>query len=122
MRQSKYEQVIHFSKFSRTRMDWIDYTRDGLRETLDYKREGKKKIELYPAKYAENMGKHIFEHLYKGKTVNYYPDGMFMQDGLFYYLALFGVDGWKEHIPLQITSEEVERKLFLNPKDYLFRI
>jgi len=122
LRQSKYEQVIHFAKFSKTRMDWIYCTRNGVKDVLDYKREGKKKIEIYPGKYAENMGKHIFEHLYKGKTVNYYPDGMFMEDGLFYYLALFGIDGWKEHTPLEISPEEIERKLFLNSKDFLFRI
>jgi hypothetical protein len=122
IRNTKFKQTIHYIKFSKKRLDLLFQTRRGLSNILEYKRISKKKGELYPEKYAENMGKTIFEHLYYGKTVNYYTDGLFTDDGLMYYLQLFGIDGSKNHIPLKISREEIEKKLFVNLKDFIFRM
>jgi hypothetical protein len=122
VRKSKFNQVIYYIKFSKKRMDLLHKTQRGLADILDYRRTNKKKGEIYEGKYAENMGKTIFEHLYYGKTVNYYTDGLFMDDGLMYYLQLFGIDGSKNHIPLVIPKKEIERKLFVNFKDFIYRL
>lgn len=69
--------------------------------------------------YIENIGKLIFEYLMKGKPVDYYPWNKDGDDGLTYYLKLFGVDDNKKHLPLQVPAEEVKRKLIMNKKDLL---
>jgi len=122
VRKSNFNQVIHYIKFSKKRMDLLPQTQRGLSEVLDYKRINKKKGEIYEGKYAENMGKTIFEHLYYEKIVNYYADGLFMDDGLMYYLQLFDIDGSKDHIPLKISKKEIEKKLFVNFKDFVYRL
>jgi|WetSurSiteA1Bulk_404760.scaffolds.fasta_scaffold00418_14 hypothetical protein len=122
IRKSNFNQVIHYIKFSKKRMDLLSQTQRGLSNVLDYRRTNKQKGEIYEEKYAENMGKTIFEHLYHGKTVNYYADGLFMEDGLFYYLKLFGIDGLKDHVPLKISKQEIEKKLFVNFKDFIYRL
>lgn len=122
IRKTNFNQVVHYIKFSKKRMDLLSQTKRGLSEVLDYRRTNKKKGEIYEGKYAENMGKTIFEHLYYGKTVNYYTDGLFMDDGLLFYLQLFGIDGSKEHVPLKISRQEIEKKLFVNFKDFIYRL
>lgn len=70
----------------------IDFSRSvKLRNPLHYRRSSKRNI-YYGGVYLENIGKTIFEHLYSGCDVHYYPDGKCVDDGLTHYLKLVGVE------------------------------
>lgn len=106
--------IEYYHKFSKTRLDTLE-----LNDVYNYQRQ-KEKIKV-KGNYYENIGKSIFEHLYHGKEVNYSAKNMTMKDGLYYYLKLFGVDGSKDHFPLNISREEIEDKLFLKDDDEIVK-
>lgn len=90
---------------------------------FDYRRTDKEHIILDNGVYFENIGKLIFENIFVGNEVNYYPDGLGGNvDGLCYYLELFGIDPNKEHLPLKISREEVIEKLFFNESDKILEV
>jgi len=109
------KNIEYYHKFSKRRLD----TLDGI--DYDYRREGKEKIKVGDNSF-ENIGKGIFENLYHNKTVNYHTDGMTMKDGLYYYLKLFGIDGLKDHAPLEITRQDIEDKLFMKDDDIILEL
>lgn len=122
-RNSKCNQQIYYNKFSERRLKWLAFSniikKKKRKEIINYSRKNKKKGEIFPNKYADNIGKSIFENIYLGYNVNYYPDGMFMNDGLSYYLNLFNIDAWKKHEPLTIPKGEIKEKLFFHNSDVL---
>ena len=60
-----------------------------------YRRSYKPSIKVGKGKYIENINKTLFEHLYFGYSVDYDPDGKFIDDGLTYYLRNINVDDSK---------------------------
>jgi hypothetical protein len=125
-----YSQIIYYQKLSKQRLENLPNYRGRFLDdyslklrffynTYYYRRTDKEHIEVKRNKYFENVGRSIFEHIYFRKRVNYYTDGMFMKDGLFYYLDLFDVDGMIPHAPLPITKEMVESVLFMDEDDII---
>ena len=112
------KQYTYYQKFNIKRFEFMPW----LHDTFTYRRTERRNSKIADGRHLENMGRVIFEHLYKNKIVNYYTDGMFMRDGLYYYLRLFGIDGEINHIPLDIESEEVKEELFMSENDLLLDI
>ena len=121
IRNSKHEQKNYYIKLSEQRMKWLNFSnivkKRKCNETIKYSRKNKMKIEIFPNRFVENIGKTIFENLYLGRKINYSPDGMFMKDGLFYYLNLFGINAWNEYIDLKIPPAKIKDKLFFSKAD-----
>lgn len=113
---ANYGHRIYYHKFSKERLEKLKLEND-----LYYKRSDKKHIKDDNG-YFENIGKSIFEHIWCGNKVFYHTDGMYCKDGLFHYLKLFGIDGRKNHKPLNITKEQIEKKLFMNEKDLILKL
>ena len=72
--------------------------------------------------HFENMGKGLLEHLWHGKTVHYKPDGMFTEDGLWYYLNLFNIDVNKEQTISGISKRTFMHHLFYKIGDILYQM
>lgn len=102
--------IEYYHKFSKRRLDTLQG------KDYNFSRLGKEKIKVGDH-YFENINRSIFENLYHGKRVNYHPGGMTIKDGLYYYLKLFDLDGFKDYSPLRITKEEIEDKLFMKEDD-----
>ena len=117
-RNTRFPKYEYYHKLNKERLDsQIPYEKK-----YNFKRSQKPANCFGPNMYFENVGKRIFEYIYHGYPVNYYTDGMFMKDGLYYYLKLFGVDGFKEHKPLKITRKQISDILFMNENDLLLDI
>lgn len=114
---TNHKVVEYYHKYNSKRLISLMQTRK-INNSLIYRRSDKEKMKVGNT-YFENQGKSIFEYLYFGKRVEYHTDGLKIKDGLCYYLELFGIDGTKNHIPLKITREEIEDKLFMKENDYL---
>lgn len=112
------KQYTYYQKFNIKRFGFMPW----LNDNYTYRRTERRNSKIADGRHLENMGRVIFEHLYKTKNVDYYTDGMFTRDGLYYYLRLFGVDGEQNHIPLDISSEEIEEELFMSENDLLLDI
>lgn len=112
------KNIEYYHKFSKERLDTLPEI-GVLKDVFDYSRKDKEKIKVKNIPF-ENIGKGIFEHLYHHKRVNYYADDI--QDGLYYYLKLFGIDGLKNHVPLKISRKEIEDKLFMKNDDEIIRL
>jgi len=69
----------------------------------------------------ENIGKRVWENLYHGTKVLYQPDGLRIEDGLCYYMKLFGLDCNKEKI-LSVTREQIVDKLFMKEDDLIYEL
>jgi len=106
------KNIEYYHKFSQRRLDTLE-----LNDVYNYQRD-KEKIKV-KGNYYENIGKSIFEHLYHGKKVNYSARNMTIKDGLYYYLKLFGIDGSKDHFPLNISRDEIKDKLFMKDDDVM---
>jgi len=115
----RYPKYEYYHKFSKERLDSIDRLKN---IPYNYKRINKKDLQLSEKLFFENIGKQIFECCYHGCTVNYSTEGMTMKDGLYYYLELFGVDGFKDHTPLNIGKDQIVEKLFMHENDTLLDI
>lgn len=113
-----FKYYIYYQKYNSKRMNFMPW----LKDVYTYRRTQRRNSKIADGQHLENMGRIIFEHLYHNKKVNYYTDGMFMRDGLYYYLRLFGIDGEVNHIPLDITSDEVIEELFMSENDLLLDI
>lgn len=119
MKESKYEQIEYYHKFSHKRL--FSLRQCGfIKNDYIFKRSVKKKTEIGEGLYYENMGKGIFENLWFGKEVIYDVDGMFMEDGLYYYMNLFGLDAFKNQ-KIKLSKKEIKNNLFFNENDYLYK-
>lgn len=125
--QLEYYQKLSKERINKLPINYIRYLGDYNLEKkyfhsiFNYRRTSKYYSEIKRGQYFENVGRLIFEHIYFNNKVNYYTDGMFMQDGLYYYLKLFGVDASIEHTPLPINKEMVEKTLFMDKNDKILR-
>lgn len=105
----------YYHTFSSDRMDSIIFKE----KHFYYTRKQKWYIKNGKKSWFENIGKGIFERLYKDVKVHYNIRGMTQKDGLYYYLKLFDVDGTKNHYPLEITKDDIKDKLFMKENDLL---
>jgi hypothetical protein len=108
---NNFKSLEYYHKFSPERLRTIKTY------SFVYKREAKKDIQVVESIFFENIGKIIFETLYTGNSVYYHGDDYY--DGLHYYLNLFDIDGTKDHIPLNISKEQIEEHLFMGEDDVL---
>ena len=118
-RESEYRQIEYYHKFSYRRLNAM---RDSglLKDNYVFKRAGKEKTDIGEGLHFENMGKGMFEHLWFGREVEYQTDGMFMEDGLYYYMKLFDLDAF-ENQKIRIGKRKFMNHLFYKTTDYLFR-
>lgn len=105
----------YYHKFSRERLDTLITPY----EQLLYMRRNKDSIHIIDSIYFENIGKIIFEMLYTKNMVTYYSDEI--EDGLHYYLKLFGVDGHKDHELLEMSPMEIQDCLFMKDDDTILK-
>lgn len=77
---------------------------------------------IYEGVYIENIGKLIFEYLYLNRTVDYYPYRKHTDDGLHYYLQLFGIDDNIINIDISVDHDELVSKMILQPTDDICKI
>lgn len=111
----KFDCQEYYHKFNADRINTLNGC-----EQLLYMRVNKDHIYIKDGIYFENIGKAIFELLYLGRSVTYYGDKI--HDGLYYYLKLFGIDGEKDYIPLELTPNDIEEKLMMKDNDLLLEI
>ena len=115
-RETRYEQKEYYHKLSKKRLKSLRHTGTVLDE-YTFKRAGKEKTKIENG-YFENIGKSLFEHLYLQKKVNYLIDGMYMKDGMCYYLEQIGINSEKNYVDLKIPISQMEKLLFIN-SDYV---
>ena len=77
---------------------------------------------IYEGIYIENIGKLIFEYMYLNRTVDYYPYRKHTDDGLHYYLQLFGIDDNIINIDISVDHDELVSKMILQPTDDICKI
>lgn len=77
---------------------------------------------IYEGIYIENIGKLIFEYLYLNRTVDYYPYRKHTDDGLHYYLQLFGIDDNIINIDISVDHNKLVSKMILQPTDDIYKI
>jgi len=116
----------YYHKLSLTRLENLSPLSIKKMDTMGvYCRERKYHGKMYNPVAFENVGKLIFEACYLNRPVYYDPRGMPGKDGLYYYLALFGIDGYDSSYidrPLPITKEQVIEKLTMHEDDYLIHL
>lgn len=114
---SSFKCHEYYHKFNDDRIDPFR-----LPETFIYTRVVKPHIQVTDNIFFENIGKLIWECLYNNRKVLYYSVKAEIKDGLYYYLKLFGIDGIIDHIPLNISREQVIDKLFMKDDDLILNI
>jgi hypothetical protein len=128
MKNCIYQQIPYYQKLNEYRLNNHPYfygryvgdyslKKKYFHDIYNYRRTDKKYCEIKRNFYFENFGRMIFEHIYIDKLVNYYIDGLVKKDGLYYYLKLFGVDGFLIHTPLPIDKIMIEEVLFMKDND-----
>lgn len=133
MNSTGKREFEYYHKFSRRRINNLQvrvskFSSDPDKESLwikneiDFYRSERPHTLIVGDKYFENIGKIIFEHLIFEKKVNYYTNGMFTKDGLYYYLKLIGIDGEINHTPIEVNREIIFEKLFPKEDDLLFEM
>jgi hypothetical protein len=118
-RETKFRQIEYYHKFSYRRLNAMKQS-GLLKDNYTFKRSGKEKTNIGEGLHFENMGKGIFEHLWFGKEVEYKTDGMFIEDGLYYYMKLFELDAFQNQT-IMLNKGEIMDKLFMKNIDYLYR-
>jgi len=117
-RVTQYKQIEWYHKFNKSRL--LSRKKAGkLSDVYNFTRAGKEKTRTESGHF-ENIGKGLFEHLLFQKTVNYCTDGMYMRDGMWHYLNLFGVDGEKDQ-QISLTENEMSRHLLFHSDDPLLK-
>jgi len=117
-RETKYDQREYYHKFSRRRLNALNQS-GHLKDELNFRRTRADKGDIGDGNYFENIGKQLFEHIYFGKKVNYYADGAYMKDGMWFYLNKFGIDGMKDFEDIKMTKSMIMDKLFMKNKDQI---
>ena len=120
MRESRYDQREYYHKFSYRRLDALKKS-GHLKDTLDFKRTRSEKGDIGDGNYFENIGKQLFEHLWFKKQVNYHSDGIYTKDGMWYYMNLFGLDGFNNYGNLRISRADLMNHFFMKSNDELLR-
>lgn len=115
---TKYKEIEYYHKLNRVRLNHMQHWNQN---SFYYCRKDRYKALIKNDCYAENIGKVIFEYLYLNKKVIYDPDGMFMNDGLFYYLKLFDVDANKKQ-DLIISKQQICDTLLMYKEDILLNL
>lgn len=125
----QYPAVEYYHKFSDDRLNNLPaYYQPNLyrgvpelflSEVLNYNRTNKAYSKIWYNGYFENIGKRIFEHLFFNKIVNYDSIGLNKPDGLFYYLKLFGIDGFESRNNIKISEHIIKEKLFMGENDQI---
>lgn len=120
MRESNYRQIEYYHKLSYRRLNAL---RDSglLKDNFIFKRSGKEKTDIGDGLHFENMGKGMFEHLWFGREVEYKTDGMFMEDGLYHYMKLFGLDAFEDQ-KIKLEKKDIMNHLFYKTSDYLYKL
>lgn len=72
--------------------------------------------------YIENIGKILFEYLYLGRDVDYYPTNKMIDDGMHYYLKQIEIDDNEARIGLRVNRDLLIDKLFINENDLIYQI
>jgi hypothetical protein len=117
-RETKYEQIEWYHKLNKERL--VSCKQAGrISEVYNFKRAGKDKTKTESGHF-ENIGKGLFEHLWFKKDVHYSTDGMYMRDGMWYYLNLFGIDGEKDQ-PISLSPDDIHKHLFFHDDDPLLK-
>jgi len=112
--RSGYLEYYH--KFSNKRLSSIT----NKNTSIFYQRTNKEiKVRKH---YFENIGKIIWENIYLENKVFYSSIGRTIEDGLHFYLKLFGVDSRQDYKPLPITKNEIIDKLFMRKDDLLLTL
>lgn len=115
-RDTKYQQKEYYHKMNEKRLKSLLQS-GHLKDEYNFRRTGKDKTKVKENSHFENIGKGLFEYLYFQKDVNYYSEGMFMKDGMWHYLNLFGIDAMQDVERMNISKEEIESKLFMGTDD-----
>ena len=118
-RETEYEQLEYYHKFSYRRLNALKQS-DILKDNYVFKRSSKEKTDIGEGLHFENMGKGIFEHAWVGQEVEYKTDGMFMEDGLYFYMKLFGLDAFEDQT-IRLHKREIMDHLFMKNIDYFHR-
>lgn len=117
--QTKYKKYEWYHKFNQERLKTLKFDK----KPYYYSREKKFWIKVEDGKYFENIGKGIWERLYHNVPVYYDTKGMYMRDGLYYYLKLFGVNGEVNHNPLPLYKDVIKsKKIFMWRSDIMLEI
>lgn len=119
-RETKYDQREYYHKFSYRRLNALNQS-GNLKDELNFRRNRSDKGDIGDGNYFENIGKQLFEHLYFRKRVNYYADGVFTKDGMWFYLTQFGIDGNKDLEDIKMSKGDIMNYLFLKSSDELLR-
>ena len=119
-RETKYDQREHYHKFSYRRLNALKQS-GHLKDELNFRRTRSDKGDIGDGNYFENIGKQLFEHLYFRKKVNYYADGAYMKDGMWFYLHNFGIDGMKDAENLKLSKGQIMNHLFMKSNDGFLR-
>ena len=119
-RETKYDQREYYHKFSYRRLNALKQS-GYLKDELNFRRTRSIKGDIGDGNYYENIGKQLFEHLYFKKKVNYYPDGVYTNDGMCHYLNKFGIDGMKDMENIKIPKWMIQKHLFMKSNDELLK-
>lgn len=114
---TRFKEIEYYHKLNEIRFNYMPWIQD----SLYYCRKNRKKAFIKENCYAENIAKIIFEHLFMEKVVTYDPNGMFMKDGLSYYLNLFDInENIKQEV--NISNAKLFEKLFFHKEDKLLTL
>lgn len=106
---------VYYHKFSTHRLD--NLTARSIKDSYNYCRLNKSHI-FHNGIYFENIGKLIFEYCYYDRPVYYDSGGMFIHDGLYYYLSLFDINAYNSQ-EIKISKQEIIDKLVMKEDDML---
>jgi hypothetical protein len=119
-RETKYDQREYYHKLSYRRLNALKQS-GHLKDEINFKRTRSDKGDIGDGNYFENIGKQLFEHLYFQKKVNYYADGAFTFDGMWFYLNKFGIDGSKDFKDIKMPKSLIKNHLFMKNVDELLK-
>ena len=112
-----FKTYEYYHKFSKKRLDTLKKRC----ELIIYNRMSRDNIVVNDIHF-DNIGKVLWEGIYKDTKMLYHPDALKVEDGLCYYMNLFGLDGHKAYEPLPVTREQIQEKLFMKKDDKLLCI
>ena len=119
-RETKYDQREYYHKLSYRRLNALKQS-GHLKDEINFKRTRSEKGDIGDGNYFENIGKQLFEHLYFQKKVNYFADGAFTFDGMWFYLNKFGIDGSKDFKDIKMPRSLIKNHLFMKNIDELLK-
>ena len=112
-----FETHEYYHKFSEKRLNTLEKRYD----LIIYNRMSRDNIYVNGVHF-DNIGKVLWEGIYMGTKMLYHPDALKVEDGLCYYMKLFGLDGHKIYEPVPLTKNHIEETLFMKKDDELLCI